>query len=58
MTQLLEFEERKLIIEKELEELKTLLTNFSRSVSETQISILEKNGELKMINKIINDLKK
>jgi uncharacterized coiled-coil protein SlyX len=51
------FEERKLNLEKELEVLKDTLSNLSRSVSETQISIIEKNGELKLINKIIEDLK-
>ena len=54
----MKFDERKLILEKELEDLKQNLREASQKVSEIQISIIEKNGELKLVNKIINDLNK
>jgi glycerate kinase len=51
------FEEQKLLLEKELEVLENTLRDYSRQVSETQILILEKKGEIKGLEKMINLLK-
>ena len=49
--------ERRLELEKQLEEKKNLLSNFSRKVSETQVLILELNGEIRGVDKMLNSLK-
>ncbi|MHA1482070.1 MAG: hypothetical protein ACTSQA_01365 [Candidatus Heimdallarchaeaceae archaeon] len=54
---LLKFEVRKQELEKELKEQEKLLSNFSKSVSETQILILELRGRIKELIKMINSLK-
>jgi hypothetical protein len=53
----IKFEEQKLLLEKELEVLENTLRDYSRQVSETQILILEKKGEIKGLEKMINLLK-
>jgi len=55
---LLKLEERKQEIEKELKEQEDLLSSFSKSVSETQILILELRGRINENVKMINSLKK
>ena len=49
--------ERKLLLEKEIEDKRSELSEYSRRVSETQILILELGGELNGIKKMINSLK-
>lgn len=49
--------ERKLKLEKEIEEQRTLLSHHSRKVSETQVLILELTGELNGVVKMLNSLK-
>jgi len=46
--------ERKLNLEKEIEEQRILLSHYSRKVSETQVLILELTGELNGVVKIKN----
>jgi len=49
--------ERKLNLEKEIDEQRILLSHYSRKVSETQVLILELTGELNGVIKMLNSLK-
>jgi len=51
------FEERKRGLEQELAKQNHLLRSYSRSVSETQVLIIELRGQIQLIIKIINSLK-
>lgn len=50
-------EERKLLLEKEIKDKRSELSEHSRRVSETQILLLELGGELNGVKKMINSLK-
>ena len=51
-------ENQKIVLQKLISEKEQEMRDLSRRVSEVQVEIIESRGELKAINKIIEELKK